>query len=151
VKIPPQPSYSIGYAVEWSIPDTDAFNNRYSLSSVGTVGGTDYIDAQLVTQGNSMCMAFEVNGGGDTGCITVHANTVYFLTMQYNNGGMHQMTLFDSSGNSLGTLTHADQGGNYPATLVSIGITGAELESSGYDIWFGPVIINSNATFPVGP
>src|SRR6516162_8979143 len=45
VKIPPQPSYSIGYAVEWSIPDTDAFNNRYSLSSVGTVGGTDYIDA----------------------------------------------------------------------------------------------------------
>ena len=66
-------------------------------------------------------------------------------------GGMHQMTLFDSSGNSLGTLTHADQGGNYPATLVSIGITGAELESSGYDIWFGPVIINSNATFPVGP
>jgi len=76
---------------------------------------------------------------------------VYFLTMQYNNGGIHQMTLFDSSGNSLGTLTHADQGGNYPATLVSIGITGAELESSGYDIWFGPVIINSNATFPVGP
>ena len=151
VKIPPQPSYSIGYAVEWSIPDTDAFNNRYSLSSVGTVGGTDYIDAQLVTQGNSMCMAFEVNGGGDTGCITVHANTVYFLTMQYNNGGMHQMTLFDSSGNSLGTLTHADQGGNYPAAQVRIGVTGAELESSGYDIWFGPVIINSNATFPVGP
>jgi IPT/TIG domain/Bacterial Ig-like domain (group 2) len=151
IKIPPQTSYSIGYAVEWNIPDTDAFNNRYSLSSVEASGGADYIDAQLVTQGNSMCMAFEVNGGGDTGCITVHANTVYFLTMQYNNGGIHKMTLFDSSGTSLGTITHADQGGNYPAAQVRIGVTGAELESSGYDIWFGPVIINSNATFPVGP
>ncbi len=151
VKVPPQTSYSVGYAVEWNIPDTDTYDNRYSLSSVGTVGGTDYIDAQLVTQGTSMCMELEVNGGGDSGCITVHANTVYFLTMQYNNNGTHQMTLYNSSGTSLGTITHADQGGTYPATLVTTGVTGAERETTGYNIWFGPVIINSNATYPLGP
>jgi len=163
---------SMGYWLSWSVPDNDTLGNAYSMNEIGESPPNDYVDALLLPTGTAMCIAYEVQGEGDNGCIQVSnstsptspatGHTLYWVTQSYVMNGTHKLavyrcTAFSGSNCTAVTqatgspITVADHGGSYQLNIIAVGINGAEAETAGYNIWIDDVVVNLSGTFPLGP
>ena len=149
----PQPTVSVGYCVEFSIPQNDSSSHAYPLTLIGKQGGADYVDTVIQPNGTSLNLGFEVEGEGHTGSIAVSTNTPYWITNLYVENGTHKMAVYNgTTGAQVGsTISVTDNGSSSLADTIEIGITGSEIGVIGYDVYFGPVEINFGGTFPLGP
>ena len=149
----PQSTVSIGYCIQFSIPQNDSASNAYPLVTIIKQGGSDYVDATIQPNGTSLNMGYEVEGEGHTGSIAVSTNTPYWITNLYVENGTHKMAVYNgTTGAQVGsTISVTDNGSSSLVDTIEIGWAGSESQSSGYVALFGPVEINFGGTFPLGP
>lgn len=136
---------SIGYWFEADWDSTGDATNAYSFMRIGASG--DQAEAQLFNG----VLRFEVQGGTTSNCMAVSANTFYFITMQYNAGGTHHLSMYNSSGTQLCTVDLAATGTNIPL-IFELGITGTESEAAAHHIYWGAVAVDSmTGHYPILP
>lgn len=153
---------SMGYWFKTDIPQNESVSNAYSLGQI-VMGAADAVNPQIQASGSALSFKLECRFGPSGGSVSIATNTTYWVTVQAKtNGGactegtncnLHSMAVYDTSGAQVGsTLTCSSKSGNNPITSFQVGISGAESESAGHNIWFDDVIFNYLAgTFPLGP
>jgi len=149
----PQSTVSIGYCVQFSIPQNDSAANAYSLVEIVKQGGADYVDTVVQPNGTSLNFGFEVAGEGHTGSIAAATNTPYWITNLYVENGTHKMAVYNgTTGAQVGsTISVTDNGSSSLADTIQIGVTGSESSTAGKTIYFDNVEISFAGTFPLGP
>lgn len=136
---------SIGYWFEADWDSTGDTANAYSMFRI--TGSGDQAEAQLFNGK----IRFESQGGVTSDCMAVSANTFYWITMQYNAGGTHHLSIYNSGGTQLCTVDLAATGTVIP-TLFELGITGAETEAAAHHIYWGNTLVDSmTGAYPILP
>jgi hypothetical protein len=134
-------SASVGFFFEITVSDT----NYYTVFNIA--GGLDYAALNI----HNGAMYLETRSGG-LNPIPMLPNVWYWITIQYNAGGMHQMQVYDTTnwtllGSSSGAAT-----GNYLPTEIEIGRNGSEPGFPSAFWYYDNIVIDYlTAKFPIVP
>jgi len=134
-------SASVGFFFEITVSDTN-YNTVFNIA-----GGLDY--AALNIQNGAM--ALETKSGASNP-IPMSPNVWYWITIQYNAGGTHQMQVYDTTnwtvlGSGSGAAT-----GNYQPTAIEIGRNGSEPGFPSAFWYYDNIVVDYlTAKFPIVP
>jgi hypothetical protein len=149
---------SVSYWFETDIPQNDTNGNQYSINQIGT-NGLEQCNPFITANGSSLAIKAEHHGGGSTNTIAIATNTIYQIQEQLVATVSCTIRIYDTSGSELSgspiICSSAGAGHQCVADYTTgspnqfeLGITGAELESSGHHIWTDDVRIDVMGTFP---
>jgi Bacterial Ig-like domain (group 2) len=134
-------SVSVGFFFEITVGDT----NFYTVFNID--GGPDYAALNV----HNGAMALETKSGSST-AISISPNVWYWITIQYNAGGTHQMQVYDPTNWTLLGSGSGAATGNYQPTEIEIGRNGSEPGfPSAYWYYDNIVIDYLTAKFPIVP
>jgi hypothetical protein len=134
-------SASVGFFFKITVSDT----NYYTVFNIG--GGFDYAALNI----HNGAMALETRGG-NSNPIPMSPNVCYWITIQYNAGGTHQMQVYETTNWTLLGSGSGAATGNYPPTEIEIGRNGSEPGfPSAYWSYDNIVIDYLTAKFPILP
>jgi hypothetical protein len=134
-------SASVGFFFEITVSDT----NYYSVFNI--TGGLDYAALNI----HNGVMALETKSGASNP-IPMLPNVWYWITIQYNAGGTHQMQVYDTTNwTVLGSVSGAATG-NYQPTAIEIGRNGSEPGFPSAFWYYDNVVVDYlTAKFPIVP
>ena len=134
-------SASVGFFFEITVSDT----NYYSVFNI--TGGLDYAALNI----HNGVMALETKSGASNP-IPMLPNVWYWITIQYNAGGTHQMQVYDTTNwMVLGSVSGAATG-NYQPTAIEIGRNGSEPGFPSAFWYYDNVVVDYlTAKFPIVP
>ena len=141
---------SVGQMIYFDVPNSD---NSHQYSMWAITNGTDFMDPALLANGTQLSIFLECSNGttyngGTLG--NVNPNTPYWLTGQFNAGigASDHMSLYTSTGTLIGSAscTNGHTNASVATSIGLAGVSGAELEASGYHIWFSPMVIDTTGT-----
>ena len=134
-------SASVGFFFNITVSDT----NYYTVFNIA--GGLDYAALNI----HNGAMALETKSG-NSNPIPMSPNVWYWITIQYNAGGTHQMQVYDTTNWMLLGSGSGAAYGNYPPTGIEIGRNGSEPGfPSAYWYYDNIVIDYLTAKFPILP
>jgi hypothetical protein len=138
------PQVTISFCIETDIPSSDV--HSYSMNVIEN--GASYCGAQLDPNGTNLQIRLE-GSGSTSGNITISANTIYRVQIQYLAAGSAcNMAVYTSGGSQVGSTLTATNGGTN-ANSVELGDFGAESQASGDHVWFNNLQISYTAVFPL--
>jgi hypothetical protein len=134
-------SASVGFFFEITVSDTN-YNTVFNIA-----GGLDY--AALNIQNGAM--ALETKSGASNP-IPMSPNVWYWITIQYNAGGTHQMQVYDTTNwTVLGSVSSAATG-KYQPTAIEIGRNGSEPGFPSAFWYYDNIVVDYlTAKFPIVP
>ena len=134
-------SASVGFFFEITVSDT----NYYSVFNI--TGGLDYAALNI----HNGAMALEVKSS-TSNPIPMSPNVWYWITIQYNAGGTHQMQVYDTTNWTLVGSGSGAATGNYQPTDIEIGRNGSEPGFPSAFWYYDNIVIDYlTAKFPIVP
>lgn len=122
------------------LPATDT--NTYDIAAIEDSGAKNLDDVQMISNGNTLQLWLENYTGTNQGPpIPFTTGHVLCIAVTYNATGNHAVSVWDVTDNwaFLGTISAASASGNYMPSVIDIGNTGSEAQTSGYHWWYGNV------------
>ena len=134
-------SASVGFFFEITVSDT----NYYTVFNIG--GGLDYAALNV----HNGAMALETKSG-NSNPISMLPNVWYWITIQYNAGGTHQMQVYDTTNWTLLGSGSGAANGNYQPTDIEIGRNGSEPGFPSAFWYYDNIVVDYlTAKFPIVP
>jgi len=134
-------SASVGFFFEITVSDT----NYYSVFNI--TGGLDYAALNI----HNGAMALETKSSTSSP-IPMSPNVWYWITIQYNAGGTHQMQVYDTSNWTLLGSGSGAATGNYQPTDIEIGRNGSEPGFPSAFWYYDNIVVDYlTAKFPIVP
>jgi hypothetical protein len=148
---PSSNSVSVGFWFMTDMPTSDS--STCDMFEVQNVGGTQHYAVLVIDDTGQMKL--ETNFGTSSS-YAYSANTLYWVTIQYNTSAASTtndiMKIFSSTGVLLATLTGGTVTSPTQANVVAIGSGGDGGQTVGLHWWVDNVEINyTSGTFPLGP
>lgn len=136
---------SVGF---WFMADWDTTGDTSTAySNMRIIGSGDQIQAQYFNGK----IRFEAQGGVTSDCMAYTGSTFIWIAEQYNIGGTHHLSIYNSSHTQLCTVDLASTGSVTP-TRFEVGITGSEAEAAAHHIYWGNIMVdNVQGTYPLLP
>jgi hypothetical protein len=142
----PRSTTQASYLMEISttLPQNDGNSHRYSLATIQSAGGTEYVNPQIIANGSTLELYLECKTNPSTAHITMATNTNYWVYLQAGvNGATNTMKVYDTAGVQVGqTATCTSSSGATTLSAMEIGVTGAEAEQPGYVIRFDNALLS---------
>lgn len=149
------------FIFETDIPQTETAGNQYSMNQIGTTG-LEQCNPFITANGSAISIKAEHHGGGSSASIAIATSTIYEMQLQLVAGVSCTIRIWDMTGteltgspiicssSALGHQCVADFTTGNPNQF-DVGITGAELESSGHHIWTDVIRLDPGSTlgFPL--
>ena len=146
-------------------------NATYTWSTTASSASAGFFYQTMISDPNYYTVFNIDGGGGDYAALNVHdgamyletnaglsdptpisPNVWYWVTIQYNAGGTHNMQVYDSATFTLLGSVSAPATGNYPATDIKIGRNGSEPGFPSASWYYDNVIVDYlTAKFPILP
>jgi len=134
-------SASVGFFFEITGSDT----NYYTVFNIA--GGLDYAALNV----HNGAMALETRSG-NSNPIPMSPSVWYWITIQYNAGGTHQMQVYDTTNWTLLGSGSGAANGNYQPTDIEIGRNGSEPGFPSAFWYYDNIVIDYlTAKFPIMP
>jgi hypothetical protein len=134
-------SASVGFFFEITVSDT----NYYTVFNIA--GGPDYAALNI----HDGAMALETKSSNSSP-IPMSPNVWYWVTIQYNAGGTHQMQVYDTTNWTLLGSGSGAATGNYQPTDIEIGRNGSEPGFPSAFWYYDNIVIDYlTAKFPIVP
>jgi hypothetical protein len=134
-------SASVGFFFEITVSDT----NYYTVFNIE--GSLDYAALNI----HNGAMALETKSGASNP-IPMLPNVWYWITIQYNAGGTHQMQVYDTTNWTLLGSGSGSANGNYQPTDIEIGRNGSEPGFPSAFWYYDNIVIDYlTAKFPIVP
>jgi hypothetical protein len=134
-------SASVGFFFEITVSDTN-YNTVFNIA-----GGLDY--AALIIQNGAMALETK---SGTSNPIPMLPNVWYWITIQYNAGGTHQMQVYDTTNWTLIGSGSGAATGNYQPTAIEIGRNGSEPGFPSAFWYYDNIVVDYlTAKFPIVP
>ena len=134
-------SASVGFFFKITVSDM----NYYTVFNIA--GGLDYAALNI----HNGAMALETKSGNSSP-IPMSPNVWYWITIQYNAGGTHQMQVYDTTNWTLLGSGSGAANGNYQPTDIEIGRNGSELGFPSAFWYYDNIVVDYlTAKFPIVP
>jgi hypothetical protein len=126
-----------------NIPNSDLSN--LDVFTIFGKNGADFANAKYLgggtVQNPQRIFQLEVGSGGGNANINVQANTWYWLSLRYSKSGSHSLSVYDTAGALVGSITEVAAGTTKPDYVV-IGQSNSDTPTSGYVVNFDSMVID---------